>query len=84
MVGVGKHDGWRPIEEAPSEVDVELFRDRQVRLLLRPALSVPAHRRRLGEFRHRNPPCGYAGEVEAVQSPSIAAKKLTVMHDGSP
>jgi hypothetical protein len=22
---LGKHEGWRPIEEAPSEVDVELF-----------------------------------------------------------
>jgi hypothetical protein len=39
---------------------------------------VPAHRGRLGEFRHRDAACGYAGEVEAVQSPSITAKKLTV------
>src|SRR5271168_2944288 len=57
-------------------------RDRQVRLLLRATLSVPAHWGRLGEFRHRNAARGDAGEVEAVQSASTAAEKLTVAPAG--
>jgi hypothetical protein len=71
---VGKYVDWRLIVTAPFEEDVELFVTDVDGSALRVRPSVPSHGQGLGKLRYSDAPHRYAGEVEAIQFPSITAQ----------